>query len=211
MFKNENCIIRLSQYKNALYRLRSMGFIKVFSDNLGDAIGVTASQVRKDFSIFGISGNKRGGYTVDELLEKLGDILGKGEIQKVIVVGAGKIGTALMQYKGFEKEGIKIVAGFDIDPSKHNKQSDVPVFPLDELQDFSKKKNIKIGILAVPDFAAQQVLDLMLSTGIKGILNFAPIRLKSSEDFIIDNVNLELELEKVIYFVNALDKVKEKK
>ncbi|HNT35953.1 MAG TPA: winged-helix domain-containing protein [bacterium] len=72
MITNKNCIIRLSRYKNALYRLRSLGFVKVFSENLADAVGVTASQVRKDFSLFGISGNRRGGYEVSLLLEKLG-------------------------------------------------------------------------------------------------------------------------------------------
>jgi redox-sensing transcriptional repressor len=71
MKSNKNCIIRLSKYKNALNRLQALGFVKVFSDNLADAIGVTASQVRKDFSIFGISGNKRGGYKVEELIEKI--------------------------------------------------------------------------------------------------------------------------------------------
>ena len=102
MVTNRKCIMRLSRYKNGLKRLKALGFIKVFSDNLADAAGVTPSQVRKDFSIFGISGNKRGGYKVDELIEKLNDILGKNEIQDVILVGAGHIGTALLKYKGFD-------------------------------------------------------------------------------------------------------------
>ncbi|MFA6216878.1 MAG: redox-sensing transcriptional repressor Rex [Candidatus Omnitrophota bacterium] len=208
MITNKNCIIRLSRYKNALYRLRTLGFIKVFSDNLADAIGVMPSQVRKDFSIFGISGNKRGGYQVDELIEKLNNILGKNEIQKVVIVGAGNIGTALMKYKGFEKEGIKLMAVFDIDSLKFNKTVDVPVLPLEQLPDFIKKNKIRIGIIAVPDIAAQQILDSMVSAGIKGILNFAPIRLRGPADCVINNVNLELELENVIYFVNTQEKAK---
>ncbi|MCX5669549.1 MAG: redox-sensing transcriptional repressor Rex [Candidatus Omnitrophica bacterium] len=218
MKTNKLCIIRLSKYKNALYRLKSLGFVRVFSDNLADAVEATASQVRKDFSIFGISGNKRGGYKIDELIEKLNIILGKDELQKVIIVGLGKLGTALSRYTGFEKEEIKIVAAFDIDSTKFN-QTDIkmiklnektPVLALEYLPEFVRKNNIKIGIITVPDIAAQQVVDIMLSSGIKGILNFAPIRLRGNDDCIINNVNLEGELENLIYFVNASTKTKGK-
>jgi len=208
MITNKNCIIRLSRYKNALYRLQALGFVKVFSDNLADAVGGTASQVRKDFSIFGISGNKKGGYQIDSLLEKLNSILGKDQLQKVVVVGGGHIGSALMRYRGFEKEGIKIVAGFDIDPSKINRSALVPVLPLEEARAFIKSNGIRIAILAVPDIAAQQAADLICASGIKGILNFAPLRLKAAEGCIINNVNLEIELENLIYFVNVTEKTK---
>ncbi len=208
MIANKNCIIRLSRYKNALYRLQSMGFVKVFSGNLADAAGSTASQVRKDFSIFGISGNKRGGYKIDELIEKISSILGKDRVEKVIVVGAGHIGGALMRYSGFEKEGIKIVAGFDIESSRYSRDTQIPVLPIEELKDFVKKEGIKIGIIAVPEVAALQVADMLFTSGIKGILNFAPIRLKAPEDVVVNNVNVELELENLIYYVNILGKDK---
>ncbi len=218
MKTNKLCIIRLSKYKNALYRLKSLGFVRVFSDNLADAIEATASQVRKDFSIFGISGNKRGGYKIEELIEKLNTILGKDEVQKVIIVGLGKLGSALSHYTGFEKEGIRIVAAFDIDSTKltHSdtqsaKQKDkTPVLSLEHLPEFVRKNSIKIGIITVPDIAAQQVVEIMVSAGIKGILNFAPIRLRANEDCIVNNVNLEVELENLIYFVNVLAKAKGK-
>ena len=208
MIMNKNCIIRLSRYKNALYRLQALGFVKVFSDNLADAVGGTASQVRKDFSIFGISGNKKGGYQIDSLLEKLNSILGKDQLHKVIVIGAGHIGSALMRYRGFEKEGIKIVAGFDIDPAKINRSNPISVLPLEEVKPFIKSNGIRIAILAVPDIAAQTAADLICSSGIKGILNFAPLRLKNAEGCIINNVNLEIELENLIYFVNVTEKTK---
>lgn len=218
MKTNKLCIMRLSKYKNALYRLKSSGFVRVFSDNLADAIEATASQVRKDFSIFGISGNKRGGYKIDELIEKLNIILGKDELQKVIIVGLGKLGTALTHYTGFEKEEIKIVAAFDIDSTKFNhsdnqmiKQKEpTPVLPLEYLPEFVRNNNIKIGIITVPDIAAQQVVDIMLSAGIKGVLNFAPLRLRGNDDCVINNVNLGVELENLIYFVNASTKAKGK-
>lgn len=206
MIKNKNCILRLSRYKNSLQRFKAIGFVKIFSDYLADAVGVTSAQVRKDFSLFGISGNKRGGYYIDSLLEQLHEILGKNELQKVIIAGAGSLGSALIKYKNFELEGIKLVAGFDIDPAKHNNKLPVPILPLEELPCFVEKNKIKIGILSIPEVAAQQTLDIMVQAGIRGILNFAPIQLKAPNDCIINNVNLEVELENLIYFVNSLQK-----
>jgi len=203
---NKQCIIRLSRYKNALYRLKNLGFVKVFSDNLADAVGSTSAQVRKDFSLFGISGNRRGGYQMDTLLEKLNNILGKDKLQKTIVAGAGNIGSALIGYRGFEKEGIDIVAGFDIDSALINEKAETPIFSLSKLKDFVKHSKIEIGIIAVPDSAAQEVLDLMVEGGIKGVLNFAPISLRAPEHIVINNVNLGIELENLIYFVNAVER-----
>ncbi|MDD5131896.1 MAG: redox-sensing transcriptional repressor Rex [bacterium] len=209
MITTKNCVTRLSRYKNALNRFKSLGFVKVFSDNLADAVGVTSSQVRKDFSIFGISGNKKGGYKVDELVEKINSILGKDEIQKVVLVGAGHMGKALLKYKGFEKEGMKIVACFDIDPTKLNREAIIPILPAKEMKDFVQVQQIKVGIIAVPEASAQSALDQMLEAGIKGVLNFAPITLRGAEDTVVNNINIELELENVIYYVNALEKAKQ--
>ena len=203
MITNRKCIIRLSRYKNALKRLKAMGFVKVFSANLADAAGATATQVRKDFSLFGITGNRRGGYNVDKLIEQLRGVLGKNEIQKVVLVGVGHIGKALVNYNGFEAGGITVVAAFDNDPAKYYDGPGVPVYPYENFQDFIAKNEVRIGILAVPDYAAQKVAELMVSSGIKGILNFAPIQLRVSSDVIINNINLEVELENLIYFVNV--------
>lgn len=196
-------ILRLSRYKNAAIRLKSLNFVKVFSDNLGDATGVTASQVRKDFSIFGISGNRRGGYQIDELLTQLNNVLGKDKLQKFIVVGAGNLGKALLHYPGFAKSGIKIVAGFDNDPGKQNRKAEAPILPMNEIENFVKTNEIEMAIIAVPDFAAQEVFEILIKTGIKGVLNFAPIRLKSGENVIVHNLNIETEFENLIYFVNT--------
>ncbi len=211
MKTNKHCIERLSRYKSALPKLKSLGFVKVFSDNMADAAGVTSSQVRKDFSLFGLTGNKKGGYIIDELIEKLNSILGKNEIQKVIIVGAGNIGQALMKYKGFDQDGIKIAAAFDFDEQKVDRQAQIPVLPLSEMKDFVKNQKIKIGVVAVPESAASAVVDTMTQSGIKGILNFAPVRLRGLEDTIISSVNLVSELENVIYFVNVSGKAKAKK
>ena len=200
---NRSCIIRLSRYKNALNRLKALNFVRVFSDNLAGAAGVTAAQVRKDFSLFGITGNRRGGYRVDELSDQLNKILGKDQLQEVVVIGMGNIGRALLHYGGLEKSGIRIAAGFDIDPAKFNREARPPVLPLDDLAGVVSAGGIKLGVLAVPDYAAQQVSELMLSAGIRGILNFAPICLKAPEGCVVNNINLESELENLIYFVNA--------
>jgi redox-sensing transcriptional repressor len=202
----KNYITRLHEYRNALYRFKQMGFVKVFSDNLADAVGVTASQVRRDLSIYGLaSGNKRGGYQTDELLRRFNEVLGKNNPQNVIVVGAGNIGRALMGYKGFEKENIKIVAAFESDASKVDRKASIPVLPLEEMGAFVKAHNVEIGVIAVPDIFAQTVIDLMFAAGVKGALNFAPIRLKVPEGFIVNDVNLGVELETVVYSVNALN------
>jgi redox-sensing transcriptional repressor len=205
---NRSCVIRLSRYKNALNRLKALNFVRVFSDNLADAAGVTAAQVRKDFSLFGITGNRRGGYKVDELSDQLNRILGKDQLQGVIVIGVGNIGKALLHYGGLEKSGIRIAAGFDIDPAKFDPDAQPPVLPLDNLLPVVQKHGLVLGVLAVPDYAAQQVLELMLSAGIKGVLNFAPICLKAPEGCIVNNINLESELENLIYFVNASENEK---
>ncbi|MBU0629669.1 MAG: redox-sensing transcriptional repressor Rex [Candidatus Margulisbacteria bacterium] len=210
MVTNKACIVRLSRYKNALSRLKSLGFVKVFSDNLADAADVTPSQVRKDFSIFGVTGNKRGGYVIDELIESLNKILGKNVTQNVVIVGAGRIGTALMQYKGFEKENIRVVAVFDMEPAKQDPKAVIPILPIEQLEPFIKKHHVKIGIIAVPDIAATEVMTAMNNAGIKGVLNFASIRLKGGEETVINNVNLVSELENVIYFVNATEKSRKK-
>jgi redox-sensing transcriptional repressor len=189
-----------------LKRLKALGFVKVFSSNLADAAGVTSSQVRKDFSLFGITGNRRGGYKVDELILHIRQILGKNELQKVVIVGTGNIGNALSRYKGFEAGGIKIMAAFDIDPVKYNPSAEVPVLPLEQFRSFVKDNGVKIGILAVPEAAAHHVSEIMISAGIKGILNFAPIQLRAADDVVINNINLEVELENLIYFVNAKTK-----
>jgi redox-sensing transcriptional repressor len=202
MVRNRTCVLRLSRYKNALYRLKGMGFIRVFSDNLADAIGVTAPRVRKDFSLFGITGNKKGGYSVDDLIAKLEEILGTRLVQRVVVVGVGRIGRALMEYRGFERERIQIVAGFDMDPKKTEAAGPIPILPPSELATFVKANGVRIGIIAVPEVAAQQAFQMLAEAGVEGVLNFAPVRLTGSEGVVVSNVNLALELENLIYFVN---------
>jgi len=207
--QNRARIVRLFRYRNVARKLKSLNYIRVFSENLADAVGVTSAQVRKDFSLFSISGNRRGGYNVEEVVDQIEIVLGKGKLHKVILVGLGNIGRALLRYPGFEKDGIQITAAFDIDPAKVNRESHISVLPLSEMGNYVEKNNIQIGIITVPDYAAQQVFELLKSAGIKGVLNFAPICLRESEECIVNNINLETELESIIYYVNTRKKRKQ--
>ncbi len=202
----QNRINRLLSYKHLLNRFKSLGMVRVFSDNIADPLGISASLVRKDFGIFGISGSQKGGYTVNDVLAKINEILGSNEIQKVIIVGVGRIGEALMSYGGFEKDGIEIAAGFDIDVRKIKKTGEIPVKPIEELEDYVRENNITVAIMAVPDIAAQQTLERLKASKIKGILNFSPVKFKSTEEITINNFNIENELVNLIYFVNKYQK-----
>ncbi len=199
---NKGQILRLLNYKNLLKHLQTLGFKKVFSDNISDTLEISSSLVRKDFGNFGITGNRKGGYDIDSILAKIDEILGKDEIQKVIVVGTGRIGQALMNYQGFIKEGIQIVAGFDNDFSKVSEGEDIPILHLDKLPEFVKEKNIKIAIMCVPQLVAKHTLDMLANSGVGGVLNFTPIKFQSSNEVTVNNINIVHELENLIYIVN---------
>lgn len=196
-------IKRLLQYKLCLLRFKELGVNTIFSHNLGEVAGVTAVQVRKDFSAYGIKGRKRGGYDIDNLLEELNNIFGNSR-KNIIIVGMGNIGKALSQYnERFIKKNLHIVAGFDIDASKQNKSFGVPIFPIEKLEEEIKHHKVSTAIIAVPFQIAQEVCNLLIAAGIKGILNFAPVILKVPEDIVIDNINLSNKLEGIIYNIGV--------
>lgn len=193
-------ILRLAKYKNILYRLRRIGFVKVYSENIADAAGESATRVRKDFSHFGITGKRKGGYEIEDLVVQINDALGKDAPRDIIVVGAGKIGLALMAYEGFRDEGLRIVAAFDTNPAKHDTAGAIPVLPMETMASFVREENIRIAINAVPAPAAQQVCDSLTAAGVVGILNFAPQRLIHPPHTFVCDVNLAGELESLAYF-----------
>ncbi len=202
-----NSIYRLHLYRKALQRLKQMGFVRVFSDNLSDAAGVTPTQVRRDFASFGLKGQKRGGYAVQDLLTNLDVTLGKEGPQDAVVLGVGNIGRALMNYRGFANAGIRVVAGFDNDSAKWAPKAPVPILPIEKLKDFISKNKTRVAILAVPEDQAQAVFDQTIKAGIQGILNFAPLRLTSpNDDVVVQNIDVGLEIEKILYLVNQIKK-----
>lgn len=208
-------LIRITRYYRALNRLRAIGLEKVFAHNLSDAAGVSAAVVRKDFSILSIHGQKRGGYEITDLIEKLSAILGKGDPQNVIVIGCGRIGKALMHYSGFEPDGIRVVAGFDTDPVVYSDVSHpVPVYPLSRLEEVIEALEVKVAIITVPEASAADTAEKLIDAGIKGILNFSPItlRAKPASDgetpCVIHNINIALELEQIFYQLQFPDAIR---
>jgi redox-sensing transcriptional repressor len=191
-------MLRLLKYKRILRQFRDLGLERVFSNNLGDALGISAALVRKDFSRMGFEGNRRGGYRIDDLTREFERILGPGELKEVVVIGCGNIGKALINHESFVREGIRIAAAFDIKPPSAE-ISGIPVYPMEILNDFVREHRIQVGIISVPADAASQVRDAMAEAGIRGVLNFAPVELKSSETCLIQNVNIGLELENLFF------------
>lgn len=200
-------IKRLLLYRLCLVKFKEMGFKKVYSYNLGHEAGVSAEQIRKDFSHFGIKGNKKAGYDLDHLLDKLNSIFIKNEQQSVIIIGMGNMGRALSHNDcGFTEQKQYIIAGFDIDPVKIKKTYNIPVYHMNGLPEFISDHDIKIAILAVPSISAQEVCNKLVESGIKGIMNFSPVILQAPDSVTINNVNLCDELEWVIYMaVSAQD------
>jgi redox-sensing transcriptional repressor len=192
-------IKRMLQYKLCLLRFKELGVNTIYSHNLGDAAGVTAVQVRKDFSQYGIKGRKRGGYNIDELLLEMNKIFGDSK-KNIVIVGMGNIGKALSQYnERFVRKNLHIVAGFDIDPSKQNKSFGIPIYPIENLEEIIREDKVTTAIIAIPFQIAQEVCNLLIAAGVKGILNFAPVILKVPEDIVIDNINLSNKLEGILY------------
>ena len=194
-------IYRLSIYLRCLARLRDNGISTVSSEALARAAGVKPTQLRKDLAYFGTFGTRGLGYDVGELSKRISDKLGTSRLQPVILVGVGHLGLSLLSYRGFEKEGFEIVAAFDLDPERRrDKEIKQPIYGMDELAGFVKRQNIKMAILTVPAAVAQEVANHMIEAGIVGILNFAPIVLTVSEEVMVNNVNLAIELENLSYF-----------
>lgn len=179
-----------------------MGVEKVFSYTLANETGVTSDQVRKDFSEFDIKGNKRGGYNINELLDKMEKLFHRNKDNNIVLIGMGNMGLALSKYNKFVQRNMNIVATFDIDPFKQKIRSGIPVYSMNRLEEIINRFNVKVAIIAVPEISAQEVADELIRHGITGIMNFAPVLLKVPPDVIINNVNLCDELESVIYYVH---------
>ncbi len=206
MKTSEQVINRLLKYRNVMQKMKGLGFVRVFSDNLADAVGVSPSLVRKDFSMFDLTGNKRGGYQIDDLLEKLNNILGKDKKQKIIVVGCGKIGRALMNYNGFPRVGIRVVAGFDSEPVLLSPDAPIPILHVSRMKEYIAENDIKVAVLTVPEPSAQSILDSLMKADIRGVVNFAPVSLKGSDTCLIHNINIEQEFEKLFYRIQLDDR-----
>ena len=195
-------IQRLILYRIALIHFKSLGFKRIFSYNIAREVGVSPEQVRKDFSEFKIRGNKKAGYDIEELLEQFDRIFQKDKEHGVILVGMGNIGHALANYPGFKTSGIVIKAAFDIDPAKTELTGSMPVYPLENLPSYVKSNNIRIAVLAVPFSSAQSVANLMVDSGIKGIMNFTYANLRVPAGVHVIYLSLTNTLESLIFLTS---------
>lgn len=197
-------IYRLSIYLRCLQRLKANAIRTVSSEALSKAAGVKSSQLRKDLTYFGQFGTRGLGYEVEQLATMIGDLLGTNRLQPVVLIGIGNLGQALLAYRGFEPEGFEIVAAFDVDPQRRlDKPVAQPIYPMEGIEEFIKERVVKMAILTVPASSAQEVANRLISCGISGILNFAPIVLSVPEEVMVNNVNVAIELENLSYFIHG--------
>jgi len=196
----DSTVRRLSLYLRFLDDFEGQGVETVSSDALAQRGGTTSAQVRKDLSFFGSFGKRGLGYYVPELAQRLRQILGLGRRYRVAMIGAGKIGSALVQYRGFTQRGFDIVAIFDNDPAKIGTQwNGLTVLPIDRLEQEFKAQQVDMAVLVTPGDAAQAVAERVVGQGVKAILNFAPVQLNVPDDVVVKTVNLALELETLSY------------
>jgi len=197
-----NSLRRIFLYHGLLVRLNLMGVTRVFSHTIARETGVTPAQVRKDFSEYGIRGNRRGGYSAETLLHDMEALFNRDKISNVVLIGMGNLGLALSRHGRFPQRGINIVATFDIDPYKQKLRSDTQVYPMERLQEIVDRFKVNVAIITVPAISAQEVCNELMNTGIRGIVNFSPVLLKVPANIVVNNVNLSDEIESVIWSVH---------
>ena len=193
---SESTIHRLSVYYRSLSRLEAEGFHTVSSKDLASRERLTPAQVRKDLSFFGSFGTRGLGYPVRELREKIARILGIDRRWNVALVGVGNIGSALVAYKEFQRQGFNIVKIFDNDQRKiGSNHKGVMVSDIANLEGEIRESDVEIVIIAVPAHAAQDVAERCVGAGIKALLNFAPVNLQVPDDVCLRTENMSMELE----------------
>jgi redox-sensing transcriptional repressor len=197
---SDSTISRLSRYYRTLGRLIEQKVQTVSSDEIAEIDGVTSAQVRKDLSFFGTFGKRGLGYNTLDLRNNIGNILGLFKKWNVVLVGAGNIGRALVDYEEFRKQGFLIKLVLDNDPEKIGMNiHELHIEAFSEAARLIKKHKIQIAIVAVPANVAQEVVEKLTEAGIKAILNFAPLSLKVPKDVVIKNENMSIELEALSY------------
>lgn len=201
MFKGKNnkvsmaVVRRLPKYYRYLSELKENEIMRISSQELSKLTGFTASQIRQDLNNFGGFGQQGYGYNVDDLYEQLGKILGLDTTYETIIIGAGNLGQAIANYKGFSSAGFKVSALFDKNPKMIGLNiRGIQIHDMDELVDYIKANGVEIGIICTPKEGSQDIANLLAKSGIKAIWNFAPADLKVPENVVIENVHLNESL-----------------
>lgn len=194
---------RLPVYLRALQQLAEKGILTTSSQELGEIIGISAAQIRKDISQFGEFGKQGTGYSIPFLIERLRDILKVDRVWEVIIVGMGDIGHALARYNGFANRGFHISMVFDNDPEKiGQKVGEYEVHDTATLPEKVKQNKIKIAMLAAPAASAQEITDLLVKAGIKAIVNYAPTSLNVPSGVRVQYIDPVTHLQRMTYYLD---------
>jgi redox-sensing transcriptional repressor len=193
---------RLPIYLRALQRMEEKGMQTTSSQELGETVGISAAQIRKDISQFGEFGKQGTGYRIPYLIEKLREILNINRIWEVVVVGAGDVGHALANYPGFVNRGFHVSMVFDNDAAKVGRQiGSFVVRDTSTLVEEVRHAGIQIAMLAVPASSAQEVTDLLVKAGVKAILNYAPISLSVPDKIRVQYIDPATHLQRMTYYL----------
>lgn len=193
---------RLPVYLRALQRMADSGLKTTSSQELGEHVGISAAQIRKDISQFGEFGKQGTGYSIEFLIEKLREILKVDRIWDVVVVGAGDLGHALAHYNGFQNRGFRVVAIFDNDKNKIGQQiGDFTIEDSATMSERIKALGVKIAMITVPASAAQEVADKLVQAGIKSILNYAPVNINVPNHVKVQYSDPATNLQRMTYYL----------
>ena len=202
----EVVIDRLPVYGRALALLQGQGREVVNSQELGERLGVTPAQIRKDLSYFGRFGKQGRGYNVARLLEELNQILGLTHEWAMVLVGVGQLGRAILGYDGFAPQGFRIIAAFDDDPNTIGTSvNGQTIKPVSTLRETLEQNKADIGIVAVPGASAQRVIDNLVDCGVKAILNYAPIAAQAPPHVRIKDIDPVLALQSMTFYIKEQD------
>ncbi|HJS19466.1 MAG TPA: redox-sensing transcriptional repressor Rex [Anaerolineales bacterium] len=194
---------RLPVYLRALQRLANKGIQTTSSQELGEIVGISAAQIRKDISQFGEFGKQGTGYSIPFLVERLRDILKVDRVWDVVIVGVGDIGHALARYNGFSNRGFRITMVFDNDPKKiGQKVGDFEILDTASMVDRIKQERVKIAMLTVPATAAQEAAEQLVKAGVRAILNYAPISLNVPSNVRVQYIDPVTHLQRMTYYLD---------
>jgi redox-sensing transcriptional repressor len=200
---SEKTVERLSLYRYLLYGILADGGRHVFSHELAEMAAVSSAQVRQDMMVLGYSGSPNQGYEIGKLIASITDFLDDAHGQSVVLVGVGNLGRAILAHFSAQRSRQQIVAAFDVDWQVVNRTiNGCWCHSIDQLATVIQEKGVTIGIICVPPPAAQAVAEQLCAQGVRGILNFAPVRLNVPENVYVSNLNITVSLEKVAYFAH---------
>jgi redox-sensing transcriptional repressor len=195
---------RLSIYLRCLNLLQAAGIKTISSQALADQFNLNSAQIRKDLAYFGEFGVRGVGYFVEDLHKQITEILGLETAHRLAIVGAGRLGTALANYKGFLQSNFEVIALFDNDREKIGTttgKAEYPIYDVKKLARTVREEAIDIAVITVPARVAQRVLNQIMSAGIRAVLNFAPVRLHARLGVKVKNVDLTISMESLSYFL----------